>query len=121
MHRRGTYSIVARDPSSGELGVAVQSHWFSVGSVVVVGAAGRRRGSDAVGRRDRPRARRAGRDGARAWTPRGIAAVLADDEQASYRQLGVVDAQGNAAAHTGEACIPAPARSSAMASPARRT
>jgi uncharacterized Ntn-hydrolase superfamily protein len=29
-----TYSIVARDPSTGELGVAVQSHWFSVGSIV---------------------------------------------------------------------------------------
>jgi uncharacterized Ntn-hydrolase superfamily protein len=32
--RRGTYSIVARDPATGELGVAVQSHWFSVGSIV---------------------------------------------------------------------------------------
>src|SRR5215216_6481186 len=32
--RRGTYSLVARDPGTGELGVAVQSHWFSVGSVV---------------------------------------------------------------------------------------
>src|SRR5437763_258306 len=44
--RRGTYSIVARDPHSAELGVAVQSHWFSVGSVVSwarpgVGARGR--------------------------------------------------------------------------------
>jgi len=29
-----TYSIVARDPATGEMGVAVQSHWFSVGSVV---------------------------------------------------------------------------------------
>jgi len=29
-----TYSVVARDPASGQLGVAVQSHWFSVGSVV---------------------------------------------------------------------------------------
>ena len=34
MVRRGTYSIVARDPDSGELGAAVQSHWFSVGSIV---------------------------------------------------------------------------------------
>ena len=32
--RQGTYSIVARDPDTGEVGVAVQSHWFSVGSVV---------------------------------------------------------------------------------------
>src|SRR3954468_7889034 len=32
--RIGTYSIVARDATSGDLGVAVHSHWFSVGSVV---------------------------------------------------------------------------------------
>ena len=35
-----TYSIVARDPDTGEMGVAVQSHWFSVGSVVAWAAAG---------------------------------------------------------------------------------
>src|SRR5712692_3234602 len=35
-----TYSIVARDPATGELGVAVQSHWFSVGSVVPWAEAG---------------------------------------------------------------------------------
>ena len=35
-----TYSIVARDPATGELGVAVQSHWFSVGSVVPWAQAG---------------------------------------------------------------------------------
>ena len=35
-----TYSIVARDPASGALGVAVQSHWFSVGSVVPWARAG---------------------------------------------------------------------------------
>ncbi len=35
-----TYSIVARDPESGEMGVAVQSHWFSVGSIVSWGEAG---------------------------------------------------------------------------------
>ena len=29
-----TYSIVARDPATGEMGVAVQSHWFSVGTIV---------------------------------------------------------------------------------------
>ena len=34
MVRRGTYSIVARDPTTGELGVAVQSHWFAVGPIV---------------------------------------------------------------------------------------
>jgi hypothetical protein len=35
-----TYSIVARDPQTGEMGVAVQSHWFSVGSIVGWGEAG---------------------------------------------------------------------------------
>ncbi len=35
-----TYSIVARDSVTGDLGVAVQSHWFSVGSVVTYGQAG---------------------------------------------------------------------------------
>jgi len=35
-----TYSIVARDPATGDLGVAVQSHWFSVGSVVSWAEAG---------------------------------------------------------------------------------
>ena len=35
-----TYSIVARDPQTGEMGVAVQSHWFSVGSLVPWAAAG---------------------------------------------------------------------------------
>ena len=35
-----TYSIVARDPETGEMGVAVQSHWFSVGSIVAWGKAG---------------------------------------------------------------------------------
>ena len=35
-----TYSIVARDPATGQLGVAVQSHWFSVGSLVTWAQAG---------------------------------------------------------------------------------
>src|SRR5881227_2522888 len=35
-----TFSIVARDPATGELGVAVQSHWFSVGPIVPWAEAG---------------------------------------------------------------------------------
>ncbi len=46
-----TYSIVARDPGTGELGVAVQSHWFSVGPVVRLGRGGRRGDRHAVLRR----------------------------------------------------------------------
>ncbi len=104
--RRGTYSIVARDPTSGEMGVAVQSHWFSVGSVVAwarpgVGAVATQSVAEIAhgpGALDRLSE---GLDAAGA-----IAAVLAPDEQAAYRQLGVVDARGAVAAHTGGGCIP---------------
>ena len=104
--RQGTYSIVARDPATGELGVAVQSHWFSVGGVVAwarpgVGAVATQsvaeiaHGPNALDRL------------AEGLDARGaIDAVLSDDPQARFRQLGVVDAQGRAAAHTGEGCIP---------------
>jgi len=103
--RRGTYSIVARDASSGELGVAVQSHWFGVGAVVAwaragVGAAATQSIAETAhgpGMLDRLSE---GHDPAGA-----IAAVLAPDELASYRQLGVADARGRVAAHTGEGCI----------------
>ena len=103
--RRGTYSIVARDPAGGELGVAVQSHWFSVGSVVSwaqpgVGAVATQSVAE-VAHGPNALARMAeGLDAGAA-----IAAVLKEDEQAGYRQLGVVDAEGGAAAHTGEGCI----------------
>jgi uncharacterized Ntn-hydrolase superfamily protein len=104
--RQGTYSIVARDPATGELGVAVQSHWFSVGGVVAwarpgVGAVATQsvaeiaHGPNALDRLEEG----LGAQGA-------IDAVLAPDEQARYRQLGVVDAAGNAASHTGDGCIP---------------
>jgi uncharacterized Ntn-hydrolase superfamily protein len=104
--RRGTYSIVARDQSTGELGVAVQSHWFSVGSVV----AWARPGAGAVATQSVPEMAqgpntldhlRSGLDPASA-----LAEVLREDELARYRQLGVVDAQGRVAAHTGSACVP---------------
>ena len=103
---RGTYSIVARDARSGELGVAVQSHWFAVGSVVSwaragVGAAATQSVPDVAhgpGALDRLHE---GLDPTDA-----IAAVLREDELARFRQLGVVDARGAAAAHTGSGCIP---------------
>lgn len=103
--RRGTYSIVARDPQSGELGVAVQSHWFSVGSVVSwawpgVGAVATQSVAE-VAHGPNALARLAeGLD-----PDAAIGAVLAQDELAQYRQLGVVDARGRATARTGEACI----------------
>ena len=57
--RHGTYSIVALDPETGELGAAVQSHWFSRRLALHLGAPGRRRGRHAVRRRAGPRAERA--------------------------------------------------------------
>jgi len=103
--RRGTYSIAARDPATGELGVAVQSHWFSVGSLVGwacpgVGAVATQSVLEVAHGPGALSALERGLDAAGA-----IAAVLRSDGKARYRQLGVVDAQGRAAAHTGEGCI----------------
>ena len=105
MVRRGTYSIVARDPQTGELGVAVQSHWFAVGPIVPwvragVGAVATQSIAEpAYG----PRALDGLAAGARARD--ALDELVADDELARFRQVAVVDAHGNAAAHTGEGCI----------------
>jgi uncharacterized Ntn-hydrolase superfamily protein len=104
--RRGTYSIVARDPDSGELGVAVQSHWFSVGSIVPWAEAGvgvvatQSIAEPAYGPRLLERLR-AGEEPQAA-----LAALLADDEMARFRQVAAVAADGRVAVHTGNGCIP---------------
>ncbi len=103
--RHGTYSIVARDGQTGELGVAVQSHWFSVGTVVAwarpgVGAVATQSIAEVAHGPNTLDRMQEGLD-ARA----AMAAVLAEDDQAHYRQLGVVDAAGLAVSHTGAACI----------------
>jgi uncharacterized Ntn-hydrolase superfamily protein len=101
-----TYSIVARDPASGALGVAVQSHWFSVGSVVPwakagVGAVATQsfvetaygpRGLEAMGRGEEPAV--------------ALRRLLSEDDGADVRQVAFVDARGRVAAHTGSRCIP---------------
>jgi uncharacterized Ntn-hydrolase superfamily protein len=103
--RRGTYSIVARDPASGELGVAVQSHWFSVGSIVSwarpgVGVVATQSIADpAYGPRLLDRLA-TGEEPAAA-----LAAELERDELARFRQVAVVDAGGRVATHTGAGCI----------------
>lgn len=100
-----TYSIVARDAASGDLGVAVQSHWFSVGSVVSwaspgIGAAATQSIAE-VAHGPNSLARLAeGLSPAEAITD-----VLATDELAAYRQLAVLGADGKVAAYTGERCI----------------
>jgi uncharacterized Ntn-hydrolase superfamily protein len=101
-----TYSIVARDPETGELGFGSQSHFFGVGRLVGWGEAGVGvvatqafvnvdYGPSAVA------ALRGGRD------PESIVAELTGaDEHAAYRQLAVCDATGRVASHTGTSCAP---------------
>jgi uncharacterized Ntn-hydrolase superfamily protein len=103
--REGTYSIVARDPDTGEVGVAVQSHWFSVGSVVSWARAGI--GAVATQSIGEP----SYGPGLLDLLERGVAPaealerLTADDERAHFRQVAVVDAQGRVAVHTGSSCI----------------
>ena len=102
-----TYSIVARDPKTGELGVAVQSHWFSVGSLVTWAEAGV--GAVATQSFVEP----AYGPGGLALMKKGVPApealqrLLDKDENAAVRQVAMVDSRGHVAAHTGDLCIPA--------------
>ena len=102
-----TYSIVARDPETGELGVAVQSHWFSVGSTVPwaeagVGAVATQSFVDPSYGKLGLELMRAGRG-----APESLAGLLAADSASQVRQVGMIDARGRVAAHTGEKCISA--------------
>jgi uncharacterized Ntn-hydrolase superfamily protein len=104
--RHGTYSIVARDPATGELGVAVQSHWFSVGSLCPWA----RPGVGAVATQSivEPAHGPNGLDRLAAGEAAGnaLAALMAADPLARVRQVGIVDAAGRVAAHTGADCVP---------------
>src|SRR3954453_17998158 len=104
--RRGTYSVVARDPDTGDMGVAVQSHWFSVGSIGSWGEPGggavatQSIAEPAYGPRLLERLR--GGQAPRA----ALDELLAADEQAAVRQVAVVDSTGAVAVRTGDGCIP---------------
>src|SRR5687768_4086861 len=102
-----TYSIVARDPRTGEMGVAVQSHWFSVGSAVAWAEAGV--GAVATQSFIDPSYGRDGLDLMRGGASAGEAlkTLLARDEGRDVRQVAMVDARGRVAAHTGAKCIEA--------------
>ena len=102
-----TYSIVARDPATGQLGVAVQSHWFSVGSVVPWAKAGV--GAVATQSFTDPRygplglqLMAHGRSASEALT-----ALATTDEGRAVRQVAMVDANGQVGVHTGERAIEA--------------
>lgn len=100
-----TYSIVARDTVTGEMGVAVQSHWYSVGTIVSWGEAGV--GVVATQSFVNP-----------SFGPRGLALLkqgldakqvlkllIEADEGRDVRQVSILDASGNVATHTGKLCI----------------
>ncbi|NOR15015.1 MAG: DUF1028 domain-containing protein [Candidatus Aminicenantes bacterium] len=100
-----TYSIVAYDKATGQLGVAVQSHWFSVGSVVPWIEAG----VGAIATQSFVEV---------SYGPLGLAlmktgkspeqalrALVSTDENEDVRQVAMVDAQGRVVAHTGKNCI----------------
>jgi uncharacterized Ntn-hydrolase superfamily protein len=100
-----TFSIVARDHESGELGVAVQSHWFSTGSIVTWAEPG----VGVVATQSMVEV---------SYGPKGLAGMhnnrppqevldelLEADESREVRQVAMVDAEGRVAVHTGSRCI----------------
>lgn len=101
-----TFSIVARDSATGELGVAVQSHYFSVGPVVPWAEAG----VGAVATQSLvlvdygPRGLDLMRSGMTAQ--QALDSLLKADAHNEGRQVGMVDAKGTVAAYTGKNCIP---------------
>ncbi|MBC7231988.1 MAG: DUF1028 domain-containing protein [Chloroflexi bacterium] len=100
-----TFSIVARDEQTGDLGVAVQSHWFAVGRLVCWAEAGvgavatQAMVQVSYGPLGLERMRRG------FSAPETLADLLAADEGRELRQVAMVDAQGRVAAHTGAQCI----------------
>ena len=100
-----TYSIVARDTETGEMGVAVQSHWFSVGSLVTWAEAGV--GAVATQSFVDPAYGPLGLElmGAGKTANQALDALIASDPGKDVRQVAMIDANGNVAAHTGRKCI----------------
>lgn len=100
-----TFSIVARDERTGEMGVAVQSHWFSVGTVVSWGEAGvgvvatQSFVNKSFGLRGLALLRGGNTPG------QALAVLLENDPGRDVRQVAILDANGIVSAHTGRNCI----------------
>lgn len=100
-----TYSIVARDPETGQMGVAVQSHWFSVGSVVAWGEAGV--GVVATQSFVNPSFGIRGLE----LLKQGLSPeetvnrLISEDNAPEVRQLAILDVKGRVATHTGNMCV----------------
>lgn len=100
-----TFSIVARDERTGEMAVAVQSHWFSVGSVVSWGEGGvgvvatqsfvnksfGLRGLELLKHGKSPQ--------------EALDKLLSDDTGKEFRQVAILDTKGRVATHTGKNCL----------------
>ncbi len=100
-----TFSIVARDAETGEMAVGVQSHWFSVGSVVPWGKSG-----VGVVATQSFVSERYGYEGLQLleqnYTPKKALEKLKQQDQAkAFRQVAILDAKGEIAVHTGQKCI----------------
>ena len=100
-----TFSIVARDPKTGEMAVGVQSHWFSVGTAVPWGEAGvgvvatqsfvnKSYGIKGI------ELMKAGKT-----APEALAILLAQDSGREVRQVAMIDVNGNVNSYTGKSCI----------------
>ncbi|HEX2682851.1 MAG TPA: DUF1028 domain-containing protein, partial [Ferruginibacter sp.] len=100
-----TFSIVARDPVTGEMAVGVQSHWFSVGTAVTWGEAGvgvvatqsfvnKSLGFKGLELMKKGKA-----------APDALKEVLAADEGREVRQVAMLDVNGNVNSFTGKNCI----------------
>ena len=100
-----TFSIVARDPITGEMAVGVQSHWFSVGTSVSWAEAG----VGAVATQSFTnksfgiRGLKLLKEGKTAQEALNI--LLSDDPGIDVRQVAIVDNKGNVAVHTGKGCV----------------
>ena len=100
-----TFSIVARDPVTGEMAVAVQSHWFSVGTAVTWGEAGvgvvatQSFVNKSYGIKGLT-LMKAGKSATNA-----LSELLAADDGREVRQVAMIDVNGNVSAHTGKKCI----------------
>lgn len=100
-----TYSIVARDATTGEMAVGVQSHWFSVGTLVSWGKSGvgvvatQSFVNPALG----PNGLQLMSEGKNATD--ALAQLIAADDGRDFRQVAFLDASGNVSAYTGAKCI----------------
>jgi len=100
-----TYSIVAHDADTGQLGVAVQSHWFSVGPIVPwaepgIGAVATQSFAEPAYGPLGLELMRYGRS-----APEALNALVSTDSAEAVRQVAMIDANGNVATHTGDRCI----------------